>query len=134
MKTQNQLIIIASLVVLFTISVGFNTTPQEKWTAPASADKVENPLKGDEAATTKGKKIYKQMCAICHGMKGKGDGMAGSALNPKPANFTKTEIQDETDGAIFWKMTEGRGNMVSYKETLSETQRWQLVNFIRTFK
>ncbi|PHS65825.1 MAG: cytochrome c class I [Flavobacterium sp.] len=134
MKSKNQLLIIASLVVLFTVSVGFSTMTQGKWVAPASADKLENPLKGDEAATSKGKKIYKQMCAICHGMKGKGDGMAGSALKPKPANFTKAEIQEDSDGAIFWKITEGRGNMVSYKETLSETQRWQLVNFIRTFK
>ena len=82
MKSKNQLLIIASLVVLFTVSVGFSTMTQGKWVAPASADKLENPLKGDEAATSKGKKIYKQMCAICHGMKGKGDGLAGSALKP----------------------------------------------------
>ncbi len=134
MKTKHQILIIASLVALFTISVAFISKPQDKWVAPASADKLENPFKGDEAATAKGKKLYRQMCAICHGVKGKGDGMAGSALNPKPANFTKEEIQSESDGALFWKMSEGRGNMVSYKETLSETQRWQLVNYIRTLK
>ncbi|HAO99964.1 MAG TPA: hypothetical protein DCQ83_07980 [Fibrobacteres bacterium] len=37
-----------------------------------------------------GKKIFKTNCAICHGEKGKGDGAAGAALNPKPRNFTDT--------------------------------------------
>jgi mono/diheme cytochrome c family protein len=106
----------------------------EKWVAPKSADNLENPLKGDEAATKSGKKLYKQFCSICHGDKGKGDGMAGLSLMPKPANFTTEAIQAQSDGALFWKMTEGRAPMASYRETLKENQRWQLVNYIRTFK
>lgn len=37
----------------------------------------------------------------------------------------------QSDGALFWKMTHGRGNMPPFKEALSENQRWQLVSFIR---
>lgn len=104
------------------------------WTAPVTADKMDNPLKGDDGATSKGKKLYKQMCAICHGDAGKGDGMAGSSLSPRPANFTLANIQDQTDGAIYWKLTEGRAPMAAYKAILKDDQRWQLVNYIRTFK
>jgi len=73
-------------------------------------------------------------CAICHGKKGKGDGVAGMALKPRPADFTKDVIQKQTDGAIYWKLTEGKAPMAAYKETLSEEQRWQLVNFIRSLR
>jgi mono/diheme cytochrome c family protein len=37
----------------------------------------------------------------------------------------------ETDGALFWKMSEGRGVMPAWKDILSETERWQLVNYLR---
>ncbi|HEX7414449.1 MAG TPA: cytochrome c [Bacteroidia bacterium] len=103
------------------------------WVAPKSASERINPVKDDAAATAKGKALYNQMCSACHGKKGKGDGEGGITLTPSPANFTKSEIQEQTDGAIHWKLTEGRGGMASYKKTLNEEQRWQLVNYIREF-
>ena len=102
------------------------------WTAPAIANKMKNPFSGNEKATLAGKQLYKQFCAICHGKKGKGDGAAGMALKPRPSNFTKKIVQQQTDGAIYWKITEGKPPMATYKETLTEEQRWQLVNYIRS--
>ncbi len=102
------------------------------WVAPKSADSYKNPFSGDEKAAVAGKKLYTKMCAICHGNKGKGDGIAGMALQPRPSNFTKDDVQNQTDGAIFWKMTVGKAPMASYKETLTEEQRWQLVAFIKS--
>ena len=96
-----------------------------------SANKYINPYAGKTVATASGKTFYKQMCAICHGDKGKGDGLAGMTLNPRPANFKKTEIQSQTDGALYWKITEGKAPMAAYKDVLTEEQRWQLVNYIR---
>ena len=130
MKTVLTLIV-STLIILFAMS--FNYYSGTTWVAPKSADKLKNPLANNSDATTKGKKLYAQMCAICHGAKGKGDGMAGAALNPKPANFTSTTLQAQTDGAIYWKITEGRSPMASYKTSLKDNQRWQLVNYIRTF-
>tara|TARA_Y100001934_G_C12198545_1_gene700008 strand:- start:584 stop:1081 length:498 start_codon:yes stop_codon:yes gene_type:complete len=104
------------------------------WVAPKSADNLKNPFKGDETALKKGKITYQNMCAICHGDKGKGDGMAGMSLKPRPANFTSEKVQSQSDGALFWKLTTGRAPMAAYKDIISEEQRWQLVNYIRTFK
>jgi len=43
-------------------------------------------------------------------------------------------VQNQSDGAIYWKITNGNPPMASYKETLTEEQRWQLVNYIRELK
>ena len=127
--TLRAVLLVFCIVVLGTTSN--EAFGQTAWKAPASAHSYKNPYAGKTAATAAGKTLYGQMCAICHGNKGKGDGLAGMSLKPRPANFKKDEIQAQTDGAIFWKMTEGRAPMASYKTTLTEEQRWQLVNFIR---
>jgi glucose/arabinose dehydrogenase len=49
----------------------------------------------------------------------------------KPANFHDKVVRDQKDGALFWKMTEGRGNMPAYGQVLSEQNRWALVLYIR---
>jgi len=73
-------------------------------------------------------------CSPCHGTSGRGDGPAAAALNPKPANYTTKAISAESDGALFWKLSEGRGAMVPFKSTYSEKQRWELITYIRTLQ
>ncbi|HVB57268.1 MAG TPA: cytochrome c [Candidatus Acidoferrales bacterium] len=63
---------------------------------------------------------------------GAGDGPTASLLTPKPADFKDVKLMGKmTDGELFWKMSTGRGAMPSWAQ-LSETQRWQLVNYLRT--
>jgi mono/diheme cytochrome c family protein len=100
--------------------------------APASAKALQNPVKGDDAATQAGQKLYMQVCAPCHGTRGRGDGPAAAALTHAPANHTADQVQDLSDGALFWMITNGNNPMPAYNKTMTETQRWQLVNFIRT--
>jgi len=135
MKTKHGLLGAIILAVVFFLSFGFiNIDQDKKWVAPKSADAIVNPLKDDASAAASGKKYFKMMCTVCHGVKGKGDGMAGAGLNPKPSNFTTKEFQSQTDGAIFWKLSEGRSPMASYKGSLSEDKRWKIVNYLRTLK
>ncbi|KAA3638949.1 MAG: cytochrome c [Bacteroidetes bacterium] len=107
---------------------------QTSWTAPKSANNLKNPYKNDKASLQKGKTLYKQYCAICHGEKGKGDGMAGMSLKPRPANLTKEAFFKQTDGAVFWKLTEGKPPMAAYKTVLTKEQRWQLVSYIKSLR
>ena len=52
----------------------------------------------------------------------------------KPADLTDAHMMSEmTDGEIFWKISEGRQPMPSFKKQLSEEQRWQMVHYLRTF-
>lgn len=142
MKTKKILVstIFASLIYVLFVSFthkpknGYEAVQQKKWVAPASADKIVNPLKGDLASIKTGKKLFKMQCSVCHGFKGKGDGVGGTGLNPKPADLTSVAFQSQTDGAIFWKIQEGRGPMPNYKSSLKEKYRWQIINYIRTLK
>ena len=102
-----------------------------EWVAPKSVDQLKNPYKGNSTATAEGKKLYMKFCKICHGDKGRGDGLAGINLKPRPRDFTSGKVREQTDGAIFWKMTTGRPPMAAYKKILKEEQRWQLVNYIK---
>lgn len=104
------------------------------WVAPASAAARKNPVAGKPEAIAAGKQVFNTTCVPCHGPAGRGDGAAAAALNPKPAKFTSPVIAGESDGALFWKLSEGRGAMVPFKTTFSEAQRWELIAYIRTLQ
>lgn len=120
----------ATLFCLSFISVN-QGTQDAPWVAPKEADSLKNPLKDNALAITKGKALYTQMCVVCHGAKGKGDGAAGAALKPKPTDFSSPASSSQTDGALYWKLTEGKKLMTSYKKILKDEQRWQLINYMR---
>ena len=123
---------IVILLLVTTCLVNNSIIAQQKvFTAPASADAMLNPFKDNAAATEKGKATYNTFCVACHGEKGRGDGIAAAGLSKQPADHTSNKIQAQTDGAIFWKIFTGNNPMPTYK-MLSQTQIWELVNYIRT--
>ena len=103
------------------------------WKAPAFVDTIRNPVPFSGPEMEDAKKIYNTTCWTCHGMDGKGAGPASVAINPKPADHTSQAVQSESDGALFWKISVGKGNMQPYRTLLTVKQRWALVNYIRTF-
>ena len=103
---------------------------QGEWKAPADAKAMKNPVKGIGNA----KKTVETNCVTCHGASGKGDGVAAAALPPpKPADWTSAKVQSESDGELFWKISNGRGAMPPWKH-LPEKDRWEVINYIRTLK
>jgi mono/diheme cytochrome c family protein len=129
MSKTTQMLYFSGFVIIIGLWAALQAT--NPWVAPPEADKLVNPLTGKKYAVDDGHRIYDEVCWTCHGDKGKGNGQAGVNLNPKPANFIDEKTQSQSDGAIFWKITNGRGAMSSYKDTYNENQRWQLVNYIR---
>ncbi len=107
------------------------TAQNDPWGAPPSADALQNPLRGDAAATATGEQLFKTICFVCHGNQGKGDGINAPSLAKKPADLTSRRVQRQSDGALFWKISEGNPPMLTFKNSLSEEQRWSLVNCIR---
>lgn len=121
-------------VLFFTLAKTQHVFAQPSaWKAPAFVDTIRNPVPFSGPEMEDAKKIYNTTCWTCHGMDGKGTGPASVAINPKPADHTSQAVQSESDGALFWKISVGKGNMQPYRTLLTVKQRWALVNFIRTF-
>jgi putative copper resistance protein D len=82
----------------------------------------------------KGARLYQQHCAVCHGESGYGDGPAARGLRPKPADLTAKHTADHTVGDIFWWLTHGiRGSLMpGFEDRLTEEERWDVINFLRT--
>ena len=97
---------------------------EEPWRVPASARARRNPLPSSAAAA--GLTLFAAYCVPCHGAAGRGDGLAAAALNPRPRDLTSPSVQGEFDGALFFKITRGRGAMPAWL-WLSERERWALV-------
>lgn len=124
---------VTAVAILAALALGTAAWAQGKWEAPAEAKKLKNPLPKSDKVLAQGKKLVETNCVPCHGASGKGDGPAAAALPVKPANWTSAAVQAETDGEIFWKISNGRGPMPPWKH-LPENDRWALVHFLRTFK
>ena len=127
---------ITALVIALLCSNYFTQAQSNPWPVPKGGENLKNPEPRDAASIKNGKTIYVAYCAPCHGNKGKGDGPASASLNPKPADHTSAAVQAESDGTLYYKISEGHGHtaMPPFKSVLSVDQRWAVINYIRTLK
>jgi mono/diheme cytochrome c family protein len=99
---------------------------------------------GDERTLIeRGKIIYGQNCASCHGGKGDGNGVCSAFLLPHPRDFTKAHYRFRstplghlpTDADLFRIVSLGvKGTpMPPWKWLLDETDRWAAVEYVKTF-
>lgn len=113
-------------IVLVAVAMAQNLSYQQDptWQPPQAAIARANPLASDNDAVGGGRKLFIRECSECHGQEGSGRKHAADLLLP--------EVQKQTDGALFWKITNGnaRHGMPSFGR-LPERQRWQLVLYLR---
>jgi mono/diheme cytochrome c family protein len=143
MNTTRFTVLLGALIAVFSSGANLaaaqaqGTSTNAVWTAPARAARKQNPVAGDPTSLTKGKELYTAGCLPCHGPGGKGDGPAAATLERngvrvRPGNLSDPKRWEESDGALFWKITEGNSPMPSWGPTLTDEQRWSIVNYIRT--
>jgi mono/diheme cytochrome c family protein len=104
----------------------------DKWTAPAAEARKKNPVAINESSLAAGQKIYLKRCVACHGKTGNGDGPDAADLGIHPAKLSDPVIRGETDGELFWKITVGKKPMPNYGTRLSSTDRWNVINYLRS--
>jgi mono/diheme cytochrome c family protein len=95
-----------------------------------------DPLPDTAANVSAGEKLYEANCASCHGPSGLGNGPAGQALNPPPANIAATsQMPMATDGYLYWTIAEGGvplgTAMPAFKAALKPDQIWQIILYLR---
>ena len=102
------------------------------WTASARADRWKNPVATNENVMAEGKALYQQECLTCHGPAGKGNGREARNLNVRPADLSDLNLWQQTDGALCWKISKGKGEMPAFRMRFSRREVWLLVNYVRT--
>ena len=144
MSTQSNLVkplrisvlIVSVLALLTTAYLGGDAAGAEstsgKWLSPAQSAAKKNPITSTGDSIAAGQKIYSKTCMTCHGKGGDADGPAVIELNIHPAKLSDPQLATESDGSLFWKITTGKKPMPAYGKRLSETDRWNLVNYVRT--
>ena len=116
---------------LIGVSVG-EPESKEKWAAPAAEAQKKNPVPVSDSSLAAGQKIYLQRCAGCHGRTGNGDGSDAADLGIHPAKLSSAGTREQTDGELFWKVTVGKKPMPGYRTRLSPSDRWNVINYLRT--
>jgi mono/diheme cytochrome c family protein len=123
--------------LVFFLAVGFMfsfTILQEKWDVPPKYESMKNPTKADKENLAIGKQLYDKHCRSCHGKEGLGDGPKAGELETPAGDFTTEAFQKQSDGALFYKTTSGRGDMPEFvKKISSDEDRWLIVNYLRSF-
>jgi len=112
-----------------------NAQKPAQWVAPVKYKTMKNPVAADANSTSTGKDLYAKHCKSCHGKDGLGDGPKAATLGASCSDFTTKEFQSQTDGEIFYKITQGKEKMPAYGKTIPEdADRWALVNYLRKLK
>jgi mono/diheme cytochrome c family protein len=133
MKNLKVLSIIgSSAFVLFS----FTMVVQAKWEVPAKYKSMKNPTDAsDKENAAEGKALFSKNCTSCHGKKGQGDGSKAPDLKGDMGDFTSAVFQKQTDGELFYKISEGREDMPAFKKKMANDEdRWLVINYLRTLK
>jgi mono/diheme cytochrome c family protein len=130
--------IVQIIVVIFASSALFvivNAQTIQEWIVPAKYTTMKNPVTASKENIANGKDLYAKHCKSCHGATGLGDGSKAASLDVPCSDFTMAKFQKETDGAIYFKITEGRAKMPSFKKNITDdNDRWMIVHYLRSFK
>jgi mono/diheme cytochrome c family protein len=128
-------VLLLSSVFLLALMAFKTKSVNDPWPVPDKYKTMANPVKSDAGTIAEGKALYGQHCQSCHGKKGKGDGPKAAQLDTESGDFSTADFQKQTDGAIFYKTSEGRKDMPSYKKKISDQEDiWKVVNYLRTLK
>lgn len=87
------------------------------------------PVTADEAAYTAGAQIYKDHCAVCHGLPGVPQTAISKGMFPKPPKlFEGKGVTDDPAAESYWKVAGGirMTGMPSFDTSLSTTEMWQV--------
>jgi mono/diheme cytochrome c family protein len=119
------LIILAGLLLCFVPRL-----KGQEWIVPADQAAISSPTEYTLENVKRGKEVYNRNCLSCHGDPGKNNPLK---LVPMPVDIASETMQANSEGALYYKITVGKGVMPPFQTTISETDRWNLVHFIKNY-
>ena len=102
----------------------------QDWVVPAEKRGKLSPFQFSDSIRNSGMQLFNLNCMLCHGIPGKGN---FQRLIPPPGDPATDKIQHNLDGDLFYKVSEGRGPMPSFKNTLRSQDIWNIISYIRSF-
>ena len=87
------------------------------------------PLQADESNLASGAKVYRQHCAVCHGLPAQRETLIAAGMYPHPPKLLEGKgVTDDEPGESYWKVANGirLTGMPGFRPALSETQMWQV--------
>ncbi len=102
--------------------------------SPEEADGLANPLPRTKPVLERGRKAYRDHCAVCHGLLGDGVPTLTAAYGAKPANLQARAFRETPDGRIYDTIVRGKNAMPSYATHLSVGDRWAVVHYVRVLQ
>jgi mono/diheme cytochrome c family protein len=130
MKTRIYLI---GLVIVSNVFFSFAYYQVKPWDVPEKDKKMRNPVKADTEVLKIGKDLWINHCVACHGRNGAGDGPKSGQMKTFMKDMGSASVQGQTDGALYYKISQGRGEMPAYKEKIPDSKElWSLIHFVRS--
>jgi mono/diheme cytochrome c family protein len=88
-----------------------------------------SPIPAEEGAFMAGAQVYKDHCAVCHGLPGQAQTAIAQGMFPKPPKLLEgTGVSDDPPEETYWKVAGGirLTGMPGFGKSLSATQMWQV--------
>ncbi len=92
-----------------------------------------NPVPSDEVSVQRGSILYSFQCELCHGESGHGDGPLADYFARTPEDLVGAKTAAEFDGSVYLVIQNGFGQMPALAENLTVQERWDVINYVRTF-
>jgi thiosulfate dehydrogenase len=89
----------------------------------------DSPVPADEMNFLAGAEVYRENCAVCHGLPSQTQSAIAQGMRPKPPQlFHGTGVTDDPAWETFWKASNGirMTGMPGFKGKLNDTQLWQV--------
>jgi mono/diheme cytochrome c family protein len=106
-----------------------------------AAERMPNPRTRTSESVNNGKVVYETYCLVCHGETGRGDGPVSSAAGGPfvgVRSMVTDTVERRADGYLYGVIVNaqvmGRGLMPRYGDKIAGSDRWDLVNYIRTLQ
>ena len=100
----------------------------------ADPSTLKNQVPATQQTIERGRLAYSYFCIQCHGVELNGFGTVGQSFSPLPADLTSSDVLEQSDGELYYKIRIGYNRHPSLFDTISETDTWSVVNYMRAFK